>query len=62
MKGISAALVRITYTSDGELLFPLGLVQTEPSELSLVLTRDGELHTPIIHSRTDRALRSVALE
>ncbi len=62
MKGISAPLVRITYTSDGELLFPLGLVQTEPSELSLVLTRDGELHTPIIHSRTDRALRSVALE
>ena len=64
MKGISAPLVRISYSSDDicEYLLPLDRAGTDISELSLSLCRDGELYIPIIHAHTDRTIRSVALE
>ena len=64
MKGISAPLVRISYSSDDicEYLLPLDRAGTDIPELSLSLCCDGELYIPIIHAHTDRTIRSVALE
>ena len=49
MKGISAPLVRISYSSDDicEYLLPLDRAGTDIPELSLSLCRDGELYIPI---------------
>lgn len=61
----STPLVRICYTSacgTDERILPLSRAGSDIPELSLTLTEDGGVFTPVFHALSDRAVRSVSFE